>query len=324
MMSDAQELQVREAVGVFESEDALQGAIDDLLSHGFNRAEISLLAATDSVEKKLGHAYRRVAEIEDDFSTPRIAYVAEEDVGNAEGAVIGGLIYIGAVAGLIPVVASGGAMAAALAALVLGGGSGAAIGAILAKLIGKEHGEYVADQIKHGGLTLWVRTWNAGDERRAVQILKAHSGKDVHLHGLPDHGYAPKAPVLTVRASDQQDETIVDDGSGVFYVSGKIFPDRAAAESYLARQLYLEKLYQSSRSLDIDLDATMLDPASVFHSVSDLMRIPCSDEIKLELLHRWAYDVRMLEVADDEGMTGPSRADLMQEIERAILNLKPA
>ncbi len=53
MMSDAQELQVREAVGVFESEDALQGAIDDLLSHGFNRAEISLLAATDSVEKKL-------------------------------------------------------------------------------------------------------------------------------------------------------------------------------------------------------------------------------------------------------------------------------
>ncbi|WP_300422286.1 hypothetical protein, partial [uncultured Hyphomonas sp.] len=213
-MSDAQELQVREAVGVFESEDALQGAIDDLLSHGFNRAEISLLAATDSVEKKLGHAYRRVAEIEDDFSAPRIAYVAEEDVGNAEGAVIGGLIYIGAVAGLIPVVASGGAMAAALVALVLGGGSGAAIGAVLAKLIGKEHGEYVADQIKHGGLTLWVRTWNAGDERRAVQILKTHSGKDVHLHGLPDHGYAPKAPVLTVRASDQQDETIVDDGSG--------------------------------------------------------------------------------------------------------------
>ena len=148
-------------MGVFESEDALQAAIDDLLSHGFNRAEISLLAATDSVEKKLGHAYRRVAEIEDDFSAPRIAYVAEEDVGNAEGAVIGGLIYIGAVAGLIPVVASGGAMAAALAALVLGGGSGAAIGAVLAKLIGKEHGEYVADQIKHGGLTLWVRTWNA-------------------------------------------------------------------------------------------------------------------------------------------------------------------
>ena len=171
MMSDAQELQVREAVGVFESEDALQGAIDDLLSHGFNRAEISLLAATDSVEKKLGHAYRRVAEIEDDFSTPRIAYVAEEDVGNAEGAVIGGLIYIGAVAGLIPVVASGGAMAAALAALVLGGGSGAVIGAVLAKLIGKEHGEYVADQIKHGGLTLWVRTWNAGDERRARMFI---------------------------------------------------------------------------------------------------------------------------------------------------------
>jgi hypothetical protein len=315
---------VREAVGVFETEDALQAAIDDLLSHGFNRAELSLLAASSSVENKLGHAYRKVSEIEDDFSAPRIAYVAEEDIGDAEGAIIGGLIYVGAVAGMIPIVASGGALAAAIAGLVVGGGSGAALGSILARLVGNKHGNYVADQVEHGGLALWVRTWNSGDERRAVQILKAHSGKDVHLHGLPDHGYVPDKTVLTVGADEDQSTQISDDGSGVFYVSGKMFSDKATAQAYLDRQRYLDTLYQSSRSLEFDLDAALLDPATAFDSVDDVLKIPCSDSLKLELLRRWAYDVTTLEVADDEGMTGPTSADLMQRIEQAILQLESA
>jgi hypothetical protein len=32
---------------------------------------------------------------------------------------------------------------------------------------------------------LWVRTRNAMAERRAVEILKRHSGTNVHVHGLP-------------------------------------------------------------------------------------------------------------------------------------------
>ena len=323
-MSDTTPSLVREAVGVFETEEALQVAIDDLLSHGFDRAEISLLAASESVEQKLGHAYRKVAEVEDDISAPRIAYVAEEDVGAAEGAVIGGLIYVGALAGMIPVVASGGALAAALAGLVIGGGGGAALGTVLARLIGKEHGEYVADQIEHGGLALWVRTWNTGDERRAVQILKAHSGKDVHLHGLPDHGYVPDTSVLTVGVGVEQSTQIVDDGSGVFYVSGKMFSDRDSAQAYLDRQTYLDTLYHSTQSLDFDLDEALLDPATTFHSVKELMDLSCPDPVKRELLRRWAYDVKTLEVADDEGMTGPTSADLLQEIESAFARLQPA
>jgi len=45
---------VREAVGVFETIDTLQAAIDDLLSAGFDRAALSLLA-TDSAE--IGRAH---------------------------------------------------------------------------------------------------------------------------------------------------------------------------------------------------------------------------------------------------------------------------
>ncbi len=46
---------IREAVAVFDDAEALQAAIDELESSGFDRAEISLLAGAKSVEEKLGH-----------------------------------------------------------------------------------------------------------------------------------------------------------------------------------------------------------------------------------------------------------------------------
>jgi hypothetical protein len=48
---------VREAVGVFASEHDLQAAIDELLSSGFHRAELSLLASESAVKEKLGSGF---------------------------------------------------------------------------------------------------------------------------------------------------------------------------------------------------------------------------------------------------------------------------
>lgn len=318
----------REAVGVFQSEDALQAAIDDLLSHGFDRAEISLLARSDSVEKKLGHAYRKVAEVEDDAAAPRIAYVAEEDVGNAEGAVIGTLMYVGALAGLIPVVASGGALAAGLVALFIGGGAGAALGTALARIIGLEHAEYIADQVEHGGLALWVRTWNEGDEARAVKILKAHSGADVHLHGLPDlHPELEERYLGAVSAAEAEayrNTGFVHSGDDEYYVRGRVFSSAEDAKSYIARLNYLESLHESARSGKIDLNAALTNPVAEFRTIENLMATPLSDALKLEFLRRWEYDAKTLGVADNEGMTGPSPAVLLQKIELAIASLESA
>lgn len=183
-MTDTQIPMVREAVAVFQTEKDMQAAIDDLLTHGFNRAEISLLASTEAVETKLGHRYRSVRELEDDPDAATIAYATTEATGAAEGAVIATLTYLGALAAFVPVVAGGGALAAALIAMGVGGGGGATIGALLARLIEKHHADYIADQLSHGGLVLWVRTWNADDEVAAVRILKSHAGGDVHVHGV--------------------------------------------------------------------------------------------------------------------------------------------
>lgn len=174
---------VKEAVGVFQTADAFQDAIDELQSSGFDRADLSLMASEAAVESKLGHKYRKPAEIEDDDTLPRVAYVSPESIGGAEGALIGGLLYVGV--GIGAVLASAGALATAMTGGALGGGAGAVIGLVLAKLVGEHHARYLQQQIEHGGLLLWVRTWDAEDERRAVEILKKHSGKDVHVHAVP-------------------------------------------------------------------------------------------------------------------------------------------
>jgi len=73
-----------EAVGVFHDRQTFQSAIDDLLSSGFDRADLSFLASQSAVEEKLGHAYRSVRELEDEPAVPTVAYVSTESIGDAE------------------------------------------------------------------------------------------------------------------------------------------------------------------------------------------------------------------------------------------------
>lgn len=175
----------REAVGIFHDPEELQSAIDELLSTGFHRAQLSLLASEQAVMEKLSHRYRRVHDLADDPATPRAAYVSTEAIGDAEGAVIGGLMYVGATVATGAVVVSGGTLAAVIAAAALAGGAGGLIGSVLAKWIGHHHAHYLHEQLEHGGILLWVRTWTTADEERAVEILKKFSAEDVHLHGTP-------------------------------------------------------------------------------------------------------------------------------------------
>ena len=175
---------VREAVAVFAAEQAMQGAIDELLSSGFDRADLSLLASEAAVTEKLGHRYRKVSELEDDPGVPTVAYVSPEARGDAEGAAIGALMYVGAGILMGPVAAAGEGIVSILGAALLGGGAGGAIGSVLAKIIDVQHADYIQEQLEHGGLLLWVRTWDSDDEARAVDILKRHSGQDVHVHGV--------------------------------------------------------------------------------------------------------------------------------------------
>ena len=71
---------VREAVAVFEDEDTLVAAADELMSSGFDRADLSLVAGEETVSEKLGHIYRRVEQEEDDSELPRAAFFQPESI----------------------------------------------------------------------------------------------------------------------------------------------------------------------------------------------------------------------------------------------------
>jgi len=175
---------IREAVGVFLSHAELQSAVDDLLRSGFDRAEVSLLAAENAVERELGHLYERVAELEDDPKVPRAAYVGKDSVVEAKTGVIGGLAYIGALAAVGAVVASGGTIGGAIAAAAIAAGGGGVVGAVLARLIGRDRARNMEHQLERGGLLLWVRIRDEEHEKRAVEILTRNAADDVHVHEI--------------------------------------------------------------------------------------------------------------------------------------------
>jgi hypothetical protein len=55
-----------------------------------------------------------------------------------------------------------------------------------------------------------------------------------------------------------------------------------------------------------DIEKALLNPAMVFKSPAEVVDSgDLSREQKIEILRRWEYDVRELQVADEESMTAP-------------------
>lgn len=180
------EATVREAVGLFHDERSLEAAADELMAAGFDRADLSLLAASETIERRLGHLYEKVSELEDDPRVAHLAFIDSDSRTEAQGALVGGLAYVGAVAAAGVVVASGGAIAALLTGVAMAGGAGGLIGAALAQVVGRRHANYLQEHLDHGGLLLWVRVnHDPAHERTACEILARHSAEDVHVHELP-------------------------------------------------------------------------------------------------------------------------------------------
>lgn len=176
----------REAVAVFDAEDTLEQAIDDLERHGFDRSDISLLAGEATVDEKLHHRYRRVEEVEDNPDAPRLSYVSRQAVHEGEAAAVAVPLYFGAMTATGVAVAAGGPVGAAIVAAIVGGGMGGALGSILAAWIDTAHANHIDRQIGHGGIVLWVHVRDHDHETRALEILRRHSAHDVHLHDVPE------------------------------------------------------------------------------------------------------------------------------------------
>ncbi|WP_089268988.1 hypothetical protein [Puniceibacterium sediminis] len=176
-------IDIPEAVGVFDSFTDLQAAFYDLRMVGFSRYDISLLARDEVLKEKLGNAYWRASELEDDPKAPRAAFVSEEAIGELEGGIAGGFFFLGSYIAMAAMLTPLSTLAASIAAIAIGGTPAAVIGTLLARRVGAQHKDYYTNQIEHGGILLWVRVADKEREDLAVKILKGHSGRDVHVHG---------------------------------------------------------------------------------------------------------------------------------------------
>ena len=70
-----------------------------------------------------------------------------------------------------------------------------------------------------------------------------------------------------------------------------------------------------------DIEKAMLNPTTVFRTPDEvLLREDLSREQKIEILRRWAYDARQLEVAEEKNMGG-QRPDILDQVLRALHTL---
>lgn len=175
-------IKVPEAVGVFDSFEAQQAAFYDLRAVGFHHSDISLLGSEEALREKLGKAYWRSEELEDDPRAPRAHFVSQEAMGELEGAIAGGFFFVGSYIAMTALLTPASTLAGSIAAIAIGGSPGAVLGTLLAHRVGKHHRDYYEEQIRHGGILMWVRCRDKEHEELAVKIMKEHSGRDVHVH----------------------------------------------------------------------------------------------------------------------------------------------
>lgn len=180
---------LREAVGLFQDAESLRSAADTLMLNGFDRADLSILASESAVEGKLHRAYK-ASDLEDNADVPTIAYFAGDSLTELKAVIVSGLFFVGGAAAAGATIGNGGTIGSAVLYALLFGCLAGAFGLILIWWLTRHHDDYLAAQIKHGGLLLWVHTIDREHEERACRILKENSAGDVHVHDVRHRDWA--------------------------------------------------------------------------------------------------------------------------------------
>lgn len=195
--TDDRTYQEREAVALFDSEKTLNAAVDELMQNGVDQADLSVLADPSKLKQET------TEQIADDDGAVQGNY---EQPYTRTQVLTAMTSYPALVTGLGAAVIAGGTMGAAMIpmlALVAGSTvGGGAIGFMLARLYGHKHAELIQEQIKDGGILLWVRANDPKGDKQKVEILSRHGGRAIHFHvahrtwGVGDIPYFNPDPLI--------------------------------------------------------------------------------------------------------------------------------
>jgi hypothetical protein len=179
---------IREAVAVFRDAGALQAAVSDLQSNGFDRADISFMAREGYLDGHLKQDFGDVREVEDDPDAPRDAVIDETDIRQRRTLETSLAATIAGFAAAGFTVMTGGALPLAVGLAAAAAGGVGAAGALVGRAAEKGQQTFLEEQLDRGGVLIWVHTPDLDAERRALDILRAHGGDDAHIHELPPRG----------------------------------------------------------------------------------------------------------------------------------------
>lgn len=171
---------LREAVGLFSSEHDLQEAIRELEGTSFGRQDMSILGGRADLENVFGVPVVNPEDVEDRGDVPRATPVRTEERNIGATALVGAGMYVGVMA--MALAAAPLTVPAAAAAVAIGGGGGALLGGGILKLLESSFAKTVHDQLRSGGLLLWVHTPDKAKEDLACQILRRHGATHVKIH----------------------------------------------------------------------------------------------------------------------------------------------
>jgi hypothetical protein len=167
-----------EIVGLFHSPDALERAVSELTSAGWDRAELSLLGAPELLTPADREAGRRMGRAP---GAPQSPVVSKDDVRQMRTLTGGlaGVVAAFAAAGAT-IMTGGAALAAIVGAAAAGGGAAAAVEG-LGRNADEKREQALRKQLETGGILLWAILRQDADEAKARTILQRTGATDIHV-----------------------------------------------------------------------------------------------------------------------------------------------
>ncbi|CAN5407525.1 hypothetical protein BH11ARM2_BH11ARM2_28200 [soil metagenome] len=189
-------------VGLFDLRDDAQTAVQNLINAGFDRKDISIVAADAKGEFQTTH-------VDEHGSLAGEGAASGATSGALVGGVFGLLVGVGALAfPAIGLVAIG-----PLAGLLTGAGIGAVSGGIIGALIGlgipEEHADVYAEGVRRGGTLVSVYAGDGADTNRIETILDDAGAVDINERGATWRssgytGYDANAPYYTHEQAEME------------------------------------------------------------------------------------------------------------------------
>jgi hypothetical protein len=193
-------VRTREVTGVFHSRRALDTAAQDLLSSGFDRADIDVSASPDEQQRRLNYQAIPAADLADIPAAARRPYVGGDDRLGLEVVTAS---VVGCVVALVMAfyLVSREMTPPSVIVLSLLSGIVAAAAAVrpLRRMMQRDRVRGLEPVAEWEGLLIWVRVQSPEKEALAQEILLRHGGEAVHIHEIDVAKTADDLPLHSLR-----------------------------------------------------------------------------------------------------------------------------